>query len=506
MADAPIRLEYVPQPKQQLLHNSTARQILYGGAAGGGKSHALRQDLIMFCLDVPGIECYLFRKTYRELADNHMRPIVREVPPELGRLTGDAFIFINGSRINFCHCGDSQAHLIYQGCEFHVLAIDEATLIPPEQLIFLRSRVRLGSFANRVPEHMREFLPRAVFTANPGGPSHSFLKKIFIDGKPSCTIFHDSGTIDPRNPLSKGWTSMFIPATMYDNKHLDDGYASVFSSMAPEQAKALRDGDWDAVAGSALFSLSRSRHMLKTFKIPIHWSRFCSIDWGTAKPFSIGWWAVAGEDTLVKNNSHLIGTDCVDVFVPAGSMVRYAEWYGCSLDQPDTGLRLDSATVGHGIVQAEKERNDPSMDYYVIDSATMAMVDGPSIAEKMARSMGEAREYNGPFIPSKKNRENNYNEILSRLAGNPNYKQDGYTEQFPTIFFMEHCTDTWRTLPALLLDPTHPERGPGGGEDHAYDDLQYAVASRPFIRTKTDYINQRATYRPRGENLDPYSG
>ena len=147
-----VNLKYTPQPKQMLLHNAVAKQIFYGGAAGGGKSHSLRWDAVMFCLRNPGMEAYLFRRTYSELEDNHIRPIIRELPMEIGQYlpSKNIYQFKNGSRIVFCHCEHTNDYLKYMGAEFHWLGLDEASLMEPIQIIELRARVRLGGQVRRL--------------------------------------------------------------------------------------------------------------------------------------------------------------------------------------------------------------------------------------------------------------------------------------------------------------------------------------------------------------------
>src|SRR5690606_8007557 len=110
---------------------------------------------------------------------------------------------------------------------------------------YLLTRVRLGEFQGKVPENLRGLLPKAVFSSNPGGPGHSWLKSTFIDPAPPETIFEDEAL---------GWPTIFIPARMDDNSHLDKGYEKQFAGLPPELAKALREGDWDAVVGQALHS------------------------------------------------------------------------------------------------------------------------------------------------------------------------------------------------------------------------------------------------------------
>lgn len=505
-----VNLNYTPQAKQMLLHNAVAKQIFYGGAAGGGKSHSLRWDAVMFCLRNPGMEAYLFRRTYSELEDNHIRPIIRELPMEIGQYlpSKNIYQFKNGSRIVFCHCEHTNDYLKYMGAEFHWLGLDEASLMEPIQIIELRARVRLGGFSEKIVD--KEFLPRIIMTSNPGGPSHNLLKRTFIDAAPPMNYFHDKTLRDPRKPDDKGWLSIFIPARMEDNVFLDESYGSVFGAMAPERARALREGDWDAVEGAALHNLSKSVHGVKPFTIPTHWTRFMSMDWGTAKPFSVGWYCVAGENTWIKNNDHIPETkENPDrrVFIPHGSIIRYNEWYGWDGQKEDVGIRLDSVTVAQGIIEREKEMNLKEIDYRVCDSAMYAQHDGPSPAERMMYTTG------GRIVLRKvpKDRTANYNEILSRL--NPvrhEIETENGTKRIkaPTLFITTNCSQAWRTLPPLLLDSNNPDKGPGEKqEDHVYDELAYACASRPVLNTIESRVDDEMFEYEKAikRTIDPYS-
>src|SRR3990172_9449926 len=184
-----ITLDYIPQPKQALFHHCNARQILFGGAAGGGKSKAIRWDGIMFCLANPGLQAYLFRRTYKQLFDNHIQHIGKELPAAIGKLRDDVFYFANGSSLAFHHCNNLMDYLNHMGAEMHWLGIDEGGLFFPIQLIELRGRVRLGGFQDKVVD--KEYLPRMVVGSNPGGPAHSFLKRTFIDPVAPMTMFTD---------------------------------------------------------------------------------------------------------------------------------------------------------------------------------------------------------------------------------------------------------------------------------------------------------------------------
>ena len=495
-----ITLSYEPQPRQKLLHTTDARWALYGGAAGGGKSHAIRWDLYAWCLQVPGIDCYLFRRTLGELEDNHIRKIRHEIPPQLATYneTRKRLEFENGSGINFCYCEKEKDVERYQGAEIHVLGIDEAGHLTPHQLNYLVTRVRLGAFAERVPAGYRAKLPRAVLGSNPGGPGHAFLKRTFIEPAPAETIFHASAYADPGNPEDRGPPAIYIPARMQDNRFLDKGYAGQFGGLAPELARALREGDWDAVVGAAIHNISRERHLLRPFVPPRHWTRFMSIDWGTAKPFSVGWYAVSEGAVLNGRDSY------PSRYLPAGAVVRYAEWYGWN-GREDEGCRLASQQVAREILRREAERGDPPIDYRVADSQMWAQHDGPSVQENMF----EATDGRLILRKAKKDRKANYTEVISRLAGNPRFFENGVTEDEPMLFATANCTHFWRTVPILTLDETDPEKGPDTKlEDHVYDELAYACRSRPFVLTEQDRFEiefGEEMREARGEVVDPYS-
>ncbi len=503
-----IKLDYDPQPKQQLLHNIKARQILFGGAAGGGKSHALRWDAIMFCLQNPGMEAFLFRRTLTELDDNHCRVIETEIPKSLGTYSNAYryMQFSNGSFLRFCYCERESDIMKYQGAEIHWLGVDEATHLSPGQLAFLRTRNRLGRYQSHKGFKDKDFLPRVVYATNPGGPSHNFLKSIFIDDHEPLKIFNDPTTIDPDNPQDKGWESVFIPSRMSDNKHLDKGYGGSFSGLSPERAKALREGDWDVVSGAALESLEKRRHMIKPITPPAHWTRWMSMDWGVAVPFSIGWYCMNDDDVTIVDNPHLDFSPenpRRSILVPAGSIIRYAEWYG-STGKPNQGLRLDSTAVARKIVEMEKARQERPMDYRIADSAMWSQTDGPAPAERMF----EATSGLIKLRPSVKDRRANYNEILARLAGNPLLFDDGTIREHPAFFVTSDCTQFWRTVPVLIIDAHDPDKGPDTNqEDHVYDDVSYSLRSRPFLMTPEDRFEEEfgAEYRRmRKTGGDPY--
>ena len=487
-----IELDYSPQERQRVLHESPAQLILYGGAAGGGKSAALRMgEAVAWALQVPGIKVYLFRRTLGELEGTHIVPLQEWLPGELYHYAESKkrFEFWNGSMIHCCYCEREKDVTRYQSEEMHVLLIDEASHLTDFQINYLLTRNRLGGFREKVPERYRVLLPRAVFASNPGGPGHTMLKQRFIEPAAPQQVFEDR------------WSkrlAQFIPAKMSDNDYLDDGYENAFNGLPPEMAQALKDGDWDSVVGAALHNLNRERHQLRPFKPPHWWTKFMAIDWGTAKPFSVGWYCVADGDAHLARKGHW-----PERYLPAGAVVRYREWYGWN-GRSNQGSRMESQKVAKRIMRIEEEAGE-TMDFRVGDTGMWAQDDGPSVQERMF----EATDGRFVMVQSKKNRQANYAEIVSRLAGTDQFMETGVEDTHPMFFCTADCVHFWRTMPMLTLDEYNPEKGPDTKlEDHIYDEVVYALRARPYALTEEDRMWQdhgdeiRAA---RGAIEDPYA-
>jgi hypothetical protein len=439
-----IKLEYDPQPKQALLHKCRARQILFGGAVGGGKSHALRWDCIAFCCENPGLQAYIFRRSLPELESNHIQQIKKELPTELGNFSESRkrFEFYNGSYIQFQYLErDSDCDRI-QGAEIHFAGVDEAGQLSAYQLGYIKSRLRLGGYEPK----QTQYLPRLVMTANPGGISHNFLKALYIDPSPPETYFYDVTMIDPRNKSDKGWLSMYIPSRMEDNKFIDPNYGASLSGLPFELARALREGDWDLVVGSFFGDVfRRDRHVVKPFEIPEHWVRFRSFDWGSTKPFCVGWYTVAQQS---------------DDY-PDGALIKYREWYGAA--GPDRGLKLTAEEVAQGIKSREGYER---IDYSVADPSIWKWESGPSIGERMAKLGVRFRRADNSRVAG-------WDQIRQRLIGEDNT---------PMLYLFETCTDLIRTLPLMQHDQHRPEDINTKQEDHAVDELRYSAMSRSYQR------------------------
>lgn len=441
----------------------------------------MRIAAIVWCAAIAGLQVYLFRRIREDLYKNHLdgpkgfRALL--APWTLSgwcRITGDEIHFWNGSAIYLCHCKDEKDRFKYQGAEIHVLLIDELTHFTDIIYRFLRNRVRMVGV--KLPVEQRGRFPRILCAANPGNVGHQFVKETFIAGAPPLTI--------RRMPESEGgMLRQYIPARLEDNPSMladDPGYEARLQGLGSATlVAAMRRGDWDVVEGAFFGEWSNEQHVIAPFAIPDTWLRFRSGDWGSYAPFSIGWWAVVGDDFKLPDKRIL----------PRGALVRYREWYG------KVGGKLTAEQVGKGIV--EREASDlQKLTYGVLDPAAFNEDGGPSIAERInneliaAKLIGfhkadNARVARQSGDAAKAGPMGGWDQMRARLVGSAERGNDGsvlWSTGRPMIYCFSTCVDSIRTIPILQHDKSRAEDLDTNAEDHSADEWRYASMSRPWVK------------------------
>lgn len=348
------------------------------------------------------------------------------------------------------------------------LCVEDANhYISDSGLINKNTRVYLEELTNwpssRAPDKMKATLRSAHgvpvgfrATANPGGPGHSWVKGRYIDPAPQGRV----PLVDEAGRLER----MFIPARVTDNTALityDPDYVERLKlTGSKELVRAWLEGDWAVIEGAFFDNFSSARHIVRPFEVPKHWVRFRAMDWGSAAPFSVGWYAVASDDHSLGDGRTL----------PRGGLVKYREWYGAS--GPNVGIKLTAEAVAAGIHAREALEK---IDYGVLDPAAFAQDGGPSIAERFRYKPHEIS-----FRPADNKRVGS----LGHVAGWDlvRHRLDGMGPERPMIVFFDTCRDTIRTFPLAQHDPARVEDLDTKAEDHALDETRYACASRPWIR------------------------
>jgi len=437
------RVIFQPNPGPQTEFLSAGEQeVLYGGAAGGGKSFAMLADPVRY-LNNPSFRGLLVRRSTEELREliSVSKQIYPEAIPGIKFMERDkTWVAPSGATLWLSYLDRDDDVTRYQGQAFSWIGFDELTQWPsPYPWNYMRSRLRTTRDSNL------KLYQRA--TTNPGGPGHSWVKKLFIDPSPTNksfwatdgetgkTIRWPKGHSREGEPLFK---RRFIPATLFDNPYLsDDGlYEANLLSLPEHQRKQLLQGDWDVNEGSAFPEWNRSIHVVSPFNIPSNWVKFRACDYGYGSYTGVVWIAVS----------------------PSEQLIVYRELYVTKVIATDLADRIIELEEGE------------SIRYGVLDSSLWHKRGdtGPSLAEQMIMRGCRWR----PADRSKGSRVAGKNELHRRL------QVDEYTEE-PRLVFFNSCTNTISQLPVIPLDKNNPEDVDTHSEDHLYDALRYGVMTRP---------------------------
>jgi hypothetical protein len=479
-ANDPITIWEAQAGPQTALIACPVFEIFFGGARGGGKTDGVLGDFVEHA-DSYGENAIglMIRRQRTELIETIERS--RAIYTPLGWTYHEQekmWRAPNGARLRFAYLERDADAEAYQGHSYTRLYIEEIGNFPSERPILkLMATLRSGA---GVPVGFRA-------TGNPGGPGHQWVKSRYIDP-------HPMGWRIIRDALS-GLDRVYIPSRVSDNHYLGADYVQQLrASGSAELVKAWLDGDWSVIEGAFFDCWSNEKHVVQPFAIPDDWMRFRSMDWGSAKPFSVGWWTVAGEDYSTGNG-----------IIPRGAIIRYREWYG-SDGKPNVGLKLTAEQVANGDealgIKGIKQREaKETIAYGVLDPSAFTVDGGPSIAERMAAcTQGQI------WFRRADNRRvgtlgalGGWDQMRRRLQG------DG--DGRPMLYVFSTCKDFIRTVPALQHDQDRPEDVDTDGEDHAGDEGRYACMSRPWIEEITnpkDAIAELVRPRTLNEMISEY--
>ncbi|MDO4568028.1 MAG: phage terminase large subunit [Clostridia bacterium] len=415
-----LKLVGTPNPRQEEFFRSRARHTAYGGARGGGKSWAMRRKLVLLCLANERLNCLLMRRTLPELRENHVIPLLKELGDAVRfNSTERVFLFPNGSRLKLGYCDTANDVYQYQGQEYDVIGLEEATHFTREQMQFICT-------CNRSVRG--DFLPRMYYTCNPGNVGHDWVKRLFIDRR------FELG--------EKPGDYAFIPARIYDNWVLmqaDPGYIRQLEALPEQLRKAHLDGDWDVFAGQYFSEFSRERHVTEGFDIPPWWRRFRSMDWGYSDPCCVLWHAVSDD--------HRVYT--------------YRELYVTKLRADEVARKVLELSEGESITYTVA-----SPDMWQKRGAQLAS-EGGFVGESLAEMFAKL---DVALTPADNARVAGWQAVRRYLAC------DGGT--MPRWQAFSRCENLIRTLPQLVFD-RHNREDAADGEDHAPEALRYALMSRP---------------------------
>lgn len=414
--------------------------VLYGGAAGGGKSYAMLVDPLRFA----------HRGAHRALILRRSMPELRELIDKSRELYPKAFPgckykeveklwnFPSGAKIEFGFLERDADVYRYQGQAYSWIGFDEITHQATEfSWNYLASRLRTTD---------PEIIPYMRCTANPGGVGAHWVKKRYIDPSPPNESFKGSD----------GLSRKFIPARLDDNPYLanDGRYEQMLKALPPTQRRQLLEGDWEVAEGAAFTEFDRNIHIIDPFEIPIHWDRVKGIDYGYASESACVWGAIDRDDN---------------------TLIIYRELYRKGLLATDLAQLI-----------AEMELNDPMSVPGVLDTACWNRTGqtGPTVGETLVKAGHKLRR-------ADKNRVAGKIQIHEYLK----VQQSGR----PKLQIFNTCPNLIRELQSIPLDKSNPEDVDTHAPDHAYDALRYLIMSRPRIDdtfTRMRQLHRETIYQP----------
>ncbi|MFF4644979.1 hypothetical protein [Streptomyces sp. NPDC001389] len=448
-------LGYTPTPKQQEFHDATEYDVLYGGAAGGGKTRALLMDDLRDCVRHPGIRIGAFRRTYGELKESLLAELSQiGYAGALGASwngTEYELRFPNGSLLMFRYAESVKDASRRQGGQYQKLTFDERTLTPPDVCSFLESRLRSG----------RSDIPVIGIRSgtNPGGAGHGAVKTRYI--KP--TNYGENVITDERNR-----TVRFIPSKLADNPHVNPEYAQDLMGLTGKLRSAFLDGDWDVFAGQMFPEVKRDRHVLDPIALPATWKRYNGVDWGFTAPWAVLWGAV-DED---------------------GRVWIYRELYERGVGEAEQAQRILAAeAAGEGVAVRFA---DDAMWATRGDAKPIAAVYADNGVHLTAAGKGVGSRVTG------------WQRVRSYLAEGPacpHHRAQGW-ETCPRLHLFSTVTELYRELSDLPhATKGDPEDADTTADDHAVDAARYLLtnlgAGPEFL------VLDEAPVPAQGERLSP---
>lgn len=423
-----------PSSKQAQFLRAKQKYVGYGGARGGGKSWAIRVKAILLAYAHPGIKQIIIRKTYPELQANHIKPLRAMLPQGAYRYNDSKkeMYFPNGSQILFRYLATDSDLDRFQGTETDILYLDEATQFTEDQYKMLIACVRgIGDYPRRV-----------YITCNPGGCGHQWVKRLFVSRQ-----FRDNENPDDY---------VFIQAKVTDNHALMDSqpeYIQQLEGLPPKIREAWLNGSWDVYMGQFFedfydfpdhYADHIGTHVIDPFEIPSDWTIYRSFDWGYARPFSCGWWAIDHD----------------------GVAYRILELYGCT-KTPNEGVKWVPDKVFSEIHRIESEHRwlKGKNIIGVADPAIWDAQTGESLAERAAK-------HQVYFTKGDHERLAGWMQVHYRLA----FDENGYA----MMYVFKNCKAFIRTIPLLQYDEHRPEDLDTDGEDHVADEVRYFCMARPI--------------------------
>lgn len=440
-----------PTEKQREFLACPAREVLFAGSVGSGKTDALLMAALSQVKN-PKHQALILRRSFPMLRDMIGRGHELFLPLGASFIKQESvFIFPSNARVEFGFIDADEDKYRFMGRSFSTLCWDELTSWPGDNTnaqgnpvnsayVYMLSRLRAVEGSGLRLE--------CRATCTPGGIGHNFVKArwgIPNDGS-------SSEVIDPQT----GYRRVFIRATIKDNPYLaNTEYARSLEALPAATKAALLEGRWDVFEGAVFSEWNPTVHVCEPFAIPVEWKIWRGADDGFASQAAILW--------LARHDIH-DRIYCVAELYQRGMNPR---------DMAEAVRRIDAGilrSVGHGHPHVA---NGPKV-------AIGGILDSASWATTGASELSRAEQMNAlgcgwtPCTKGAGSRVAGISEIHARLA----MKDDG---KGPGLVVFNTCRNLIRTLPSLTYSKAHPEDIADECEQHLCDALKYGIQHKPPV-------------------------
>lgn len=487
-------LRFDPWPKQKEAIFTPAQEVLYGGAAGPGKSWMARVISILCCATVPGFQMFLFRRTRPDLylshyvGKNNFNEMLADMK-EAGKVSFSnlEIKFANGSKIHGCHCEHEKDVYNYKSVEMHGRILEETTEFTPFQIQYLGTRARFPEeLVKDIPDWLLPKLPMALYPTNfdDQGGSKEFLCQLF-------KVYENWNSPNRYNPTpiwvagktdkSEGKTRQYIPALLDDNPSINKAKytASLMELRHPEMVRSLLEGDPTVQMGSLWPELSREKNVLKEhIDPPKHYAQLYAHDWGSSSPAATIWACLIGDEGLGP--------------MPRGAIYIYKYQLIAAEKDRAKGLGWSNKQIAESMYRLEPQHDQA----YLSDSLPFQARGGiPMFTEYSDAGI----HLHKADVSSK---EVSTQAVRSLIVG-----RDDVTD----LYISPECDEVFRTMSLMRPHVNKPEKPADHPEDHIPDCVQHIArawkniqdAAKPTEQRIKDDIKKAMMSRPTLRDVDP---
>lgn len=431
----------MPTPKQVEFDECPAKYVLYGGAAGPGKSHAARWSLYRRACRIPKFEALLLRRTFPELEKTHLRRMAQEAESVGATFTESKRLMTwpNESLIECGHMEDTAAVQKYLSTEYDVIVPDEGATFEPQPLLELSTRARSSK-----PQVNANGGAKFWVVSNPGGSASSVLLDLFIDKQPDYDTYPILADVDSEGrPFYDPIEWAYVPASLEDNPYLDPTYERTLALLPRWRYDQLRHGDWRVFMGQFFSQFNERRHVkdLGVLGEGVRWFR--SLDWGFNQPGCWGLWAILPDGRLYKRSDRKFSGESVQ-----DNIIALKRW---------TEDVIGDSRIAYNV-------GDPSLYIKTGNVGASHRMLGQSIGETFGLN-------NVSILRGETDRYSGWQRVQDLLRDAP--------DRDPWLLFHPSCKYSIRSMASAVSDKHDPDDVDTASDDHALDETRYAAMSRP---------------------------